>query len=181
MPRVRSQLAIQAPPELLIRVRDVAEARGRTITSVVLEWIEAGLAGEAAPSPAPAADDARVAALEAELVKLAARVTSLEHTPRPRRAALGEIVAAPAPAAPQPALADDPVPVAPVPLVMKEEGITTAELAERTSTNRAGWNNWAARSAPGAVRQHETAGAWRLVGKVAPPAGGPERWIWKPA
>jgi predicted DNA-binding protein len=40
--RNRSQLAIQAPPELLERLRAAAAAQRRTVTGLVIEWIEAG-------------------------------------------------------------------------------------------------------------------------------------------
>jgi hypothetical protein len=59
--------------------------------------------------------------------------------------------------------------------------ITTAELAERTGTNRAAWNNWAAKSSPGDVRDHPQAGGWRLIGKAAAESGGPPRWLWEQA
>jgi hypothetical protein len=59
--------------------------------------------------------------------------------------------------------------------------VTTAELAEQTGTNRAAWNNWAKPERIGQVRHHPQAGSWRLMGKAAPPNGGPERWLWEPA
>jgi hypothetical protein len=59
------------------------------------------------------------------------------------------------------------------------DAITTAELAERTGTNRAAWNTWASKAAPGEVRHHPQAGSWRLIGKAAPEAGGPARWLWE--
>ena len=59
--------------------------------------------------------------------------------------------------------------------------ITTAELAARTGTNRAAWNNWASPDRVGQVRSHPQAGSWRLRGKAAAEAGGPPRWLWEPA
>lgn len=47
--RIRSQLAIQAPPELLESVRIFAADQKRTVTSLVLQWIENGLSGNALP------------------------------------------------------------------------------------------------------------------------------------
>jgi hypothetical protein len=65
--------------------------------------------------------------------------------------------------------------------VQTSQGLTTAELAEQTGTNRAAWNNWAKPERIGQVRRHPQAGGWRLVGKAAPPNGGPERWLWQAA
>ena len=71
-----------------------------------------------------------------------------------------------------------PGPLAPLPA----GALTTAELAERTGTNRAAWNNWARDKKPGAVRKMPPeVGSWRLAGKGPGPNGGPERWLWEPA
>jgi len=148
MPRVRTQLAIQIPPELLEHLRDTATAQRRTVTGLVLEAIEALLSGAPAPAGAPAASPAllkRVAALEAAMAQLQ-RPASPERVIDPPRSG---------------------------------EGITTVELAELTGTNRPAWNNWAGKAAPGAVRHHPQAGAWRLVGKAPGATGGPERWLWE--
>jgi hypothetical protein len=59
--------------------------------------------------------------------------------------------------------------------------ITTNDLAQLTGTNRAAWNNWAAKAAIGAVREHPQAGRWRVVGKGPGPNGGPDRWLWEQA
>ena len=166
MPRIRTQLAIQAPPDLLARVKAAATARGQTVTRLLVGWIEAGLAGEL---PAPAAGPdllARVEALEAAVSDLQ-RPAAPEPVP-PKRVSMGpetlEIIGAahlrPAPAA---------------------DAITTAELAERTGTNRAAWNTWAAKASSGDVRYHPHAGGWRLIGKAAPESGGPPRWLWEQA
>jgi hypothetical protein len=161
MPRVRSQLAIQASPELLARVRAAADARGWSITKLVVAWLEAGLEG-ALPGPADASDlAARVAALEAAVAALQAE----RRAPMPRR---------PAPPSPQPGM---PAP----PPQLPDAALTTAELADRTGTNRAAWNNWANADRVGQVRSHPQAGAWRLVGKGPGPNGGPDRWLWEPA
>jgi hypothetical protein len=165
MPRIRTQLAIQAPPELLTRVKAAATARGQTVTRLLIDWIEAGLAGDL-PAPAAGSDLlARVAALEAAVGDLR-RPTSPEPV-TPKRVPMGagtlEIIGA---AHLRPAAAG---------------AITTAELAERTGTNRAAWNTWAAKASPGDVRHHPQAGSWRLIGKAAPEAGGPPRRLWEQA
>lgn len=167
MPRVRSQLAIQAPPELLERVRAAAAARGQTVTRLLIGWIEAGLAGEL-PGPGAAAGGAelleRVAALEAITAELAQGLA-----PRsPNRVS----------PAPRTGVAPSPVRVMPPP---PDGAITTTELAERTGTNRAAWNNWAAKAQPGDVRHHPQAGPWRLAGQAPAPGGGPLRWLWEAA
>lgn len=123
--------------------------------------LEALLGGASTgPSPALAADSS---ALAADLAALAQRVELLEQAKASKPA---PITTAPQ----QQALALD-----------AAEAITTAALAERTGTSRGAWNNWARPERIGQVRHHPQAGPWRLVGKAAPPAGGPERWIWEPA
>jgi hypothetical protein len=66
-------------------------------------------------------------------------------------------------------------------IVMDGQGLTTAELAIQTSTNKAAWNTWASKATIGDTRHHPQAGSWRLLGKAAPASGGPERWMWEPA
>jgi hypothetical protein len=61
------------------------------------------------------------------------------------------------------------------------QGLTTAELAMQTGTNKAAWNTWASKATIGDIRHHPQAGSWRLLGKAAPASGGPERWMWEPA
>jgi predicted DNA-binding protein len=203
MPRVRAQLAIQAPPELLERLRAAAAAQRRTIAGLVIEWIEAGLSGALpAAGAAPAAELLqRVAALERTTADLAGTVALLQAhrleaspervNPAPRsgerveplRVPLGpgqlEIIGANhlrPPAEPEPA---SPERVTPAPL--SGDALTTAEVAERTGTNRAAWNNWAGGAGRvGTVRHHRTAGSWRLIGKAPAPGGGPDRWLWEP-
>lgn len=65
----RSQLAINCPSPLLIRLRAEAMSRKVTITSLLLQWIEAGLAGQLATSspPASTALEARLEAVERRL------------------------------------------------------------------------------------------------------------------
>jgi hypothetical protein len=175
---VRSQLAIQAPPELLERLRAAAEAKGQTLTRLVIGWIEAGLAG-GLPAPGAAGGGElleRVAQLEADTAELRALVAQLQtQAAAPRSPRRGSPSITPtgeglSPERVSPAAGPSPA-----------GGITTAELAERTGTNRAGWNNWAVKAAPGAVRSHPQAGAWRLLGKGPGPNGGPDRWLWEPA
>jgi hypothetical protein len=86
MPRIRTQLAIQATPELLARVKGAATARGQTVTRLLIDWIEAGLAGDL---PAPAAGPDLLARVEA----LEAAVSDLQRPASPERgsAALDQV------------------------------------------------------------------------------------------
>lgn len=190
MPRVRAQLAIQAPPELLERLRAAAAAQRRTVTGLLIEWIEAGLSGALpAAGAAPAAGGEllqRVAALERTTADLAETVALLQAhrrpaspervTPAPRsgeplRPPLDQLPLIPEPASPERVN----------PAALPGDALTTAEVAERTGTNRAAWNNWAGVAGRvGTVRHHPTAGSWRLIGKGPAPGGGPDRWLWQP-
>jgi hypothetical protein len=158
---MRSQLAIQASPELLARVRAAAAARGWSITKLVVTWLEAGLEGPLTGPVDTSGLSARVAALEAAVAALeGARRAPIPRRPAPQASGAGLVpVAADAPAG----------------------ALTTAELADRTGTNRGSWNNWAVKASTGQVRRHPTAGSWRLVGKGSGPNGGPDRWLWEPA
>jgi predicted transcriptional regulator len=83
MPRNRAgaQLAINAPPELLERLRAAAAARRQTVTAVVVEAIEAALSGGLQAAAAPAAGAQlleRVAALEAAVAQLLPRTVAVQ-------------------------------------------------------------------------------------------------------
>ena len=65
--------------------------------------------------------------------------------------------------------------------VTTSHGLTTAELAIQTSTNKGAWNTWASKASPGDIRHHAQAGSWRLLGKAALASGGPPRWLWEEA
>lgn len=171
MPRDRkgSQLSFEVAPELLDRLRAHAAAERRTVAALLRSWIEEGLAGALSDAAAAPAEPAVLQRLEA----LEAAVAQLQRQPRPT-----------APAEPAKRLAVAPEPASPdrgIPDPSAGGGITTAELAERTGTNRSAWNNWARDKAPGAVRHHPEAGSWRLVARVATEAGGPPRTLWEPA
>jgi hypothetical protein len=183
--RARAQLAINAPPELLERLRAAAGAQGRTVTAVVVEAIESALSG-GLPAAGPTAGAqllARVETLEAAVAQLQ-RPASPERVKAAPRAseALGpgqlEIIGArhlrpPEPEAASPSLAE--------PIPRTGDALATAELARQTGTNRRAWNAWASKAAPGDVRHHADAGGWRLIGKAPAPEGGPDRWLWERA
>jgi len=171
MPRDRkgSQLSFEVAPELLDRLRAHAVTERRTVAALLRSWIEAVLAGALGDAAANPAEPAVIERLEA----LESAVAQLQQQPSP--VALAEPVkrqaVTPAPASPNRGIADP----------SAGGGITTAELAERTGTNRSAWNNWARDKNPGAVRHHQEAGSWRLVARVATEAGGPPRTLWEPA
>jgi hypothetical protein len=64
----RTQLAINIPAPLLERLRAAAAERGVTYSSLVLQWIEAGLGADLDASSSDLA--ARLAAIEQRLVAL---------------------------------------------------------------------------------------------------------------
>lgn len=168
--RAGRMLAVEVGPELLQALRDEASHRGQPLAALVRRLLTDGL--EQAREGGPAAPG-RVTALEAALQALAGRVEALERTPR-------ATIPSPLPAAPQPALRPEPAAAA-SPADAPAGALTTAELAERTGTNRAAWNTWAAGHAIGDVRHHDAAGSWRLAGRAPAPGGGPPRWLWEPA
>jgi hypothetical protein len=153
MPRVRSQLAIQADPELLQRLRTHAEATGRTVTSLVLEGIEAVLNGRLGASGHGKADPsllARIEAVEHRLQQLeAARTATVRSTP-------------PAPPPRSPEVAITPI---------TGETIGVPELAALLGVSTKAVSKWAKDHGAGAVRD-----GWRLLGKVPAPGPGVPRW-----
>ena len=122
---------------------------------LVAEAIELLLAGATPEAHQPLAADS--SALAVQLAALEQRVAMLEQQARPAPKAPAQQITIEAPLG----------------------AITTAELADRTGTNKGAWNNWAAKASPGQVRHHSQAGSWRLVGKGPGPNGGPDRWLWE--
>lgn len=183
-----AQLSVELPPELLARLRAHAAAADRPVAAVVRRWIEAGLSGALeAGAAAPAAGDLteRVAALEAALAQLQARPRAPRSAPAPEARVLEQLaLEAPAPHPPAEATAAPPEGDEPIPQSgdVPAGAITTVELAQRTGTNKNGWNNWARDKRPGAVRKMPAeVGSWRLVGEAPAPGGGPLRKLWEPA
>ena len=155
----RSQLAINCPLPLLERLRAAAKQQETTATALVLEWIEAGLGGALSSSKSSSRSD-----LENRLDALERRLDALPASPIRGM-----------PPSPKQAIRPSPALEAGRP----DGAITTAELAERTGTNRAAWNTWASNAKAGDVRRHAAAGNWRLVGKAPAEVGGPARWLWE--
>ena len=155
----RSQLAINCPLPLLERLRAAAKQQETTATALVLDWIAAGLDGGLSSSKPSSRPD-----LENRLDALERRLDALPASPVRGM-----------PPSPKQAIRPSPALEAGRP----DGAITTAELAERTGTNRAAWNNWAAKATAGDVRHHAEAGSWRLMGKAPAEVGGPARWLWE--
>jgi predicted transcriptional regulator len=165
-----AQLSVELPPDLLARLRAHAAAADRPVAAVVRRWVEAGLGGAleaGAAVPAGGSD-------------LLARVEALERAMAALQQNRALRIPKPAPAAESLPLNLDLGPTGPNP-EPPAGALTTAELADRTGTNRAAWNTWASKAAPGDVRHHPEAGSWRLVGKAPAPGGGPDRWLWEQA
>ena len=156
VPRVRTQLAIQLPdPDLLQRLKAAAGARGRTVTSLASEWLEAGLTGRIA-DPAQQALAQRVAALEAAVAALEAR--------QPSRSARSK---------PQPL---KPASVSSTGSTATTGAIETTELARRLGTNRKALTARIIRR--GGARVGLELEGWRIVGKAPGPESSP--WLWEP-
>lgn len=182
-----TQLNCRVEVLLAKRLREAATARHTTTGALVAQAIEALLAGNSAsPAPPPsalAALEARGALLEQRVAKLEAnqgsnhtlknndesRVDNIKSTDLPYHSNLGKS---------QSTTQENRIGYHDN---VSSQGLTTAELAIQTNTNKAAWNNWASKAAIGDIRHHPQAGSWRLLGKAAPASGGPERWTWEPA
>lgn len=183
----RQQLNLRLSAGLMTRLKQRAKREGKTVTSLVREWIEAEIdkkidvdrqadaGGMGSPDPL----ELRLSTIEGRLQKLEERTQGgrgLEIQPkaskeRPDPKGITE-----------PATSDGPgrgfSGLAPIEAT-DVESITTAELAALTGTNRGGWNNWAAKAAVGEIRNHPTAGRWKFIGRISDPVnGGPPRSLW---
>lgn len=205
MPRNRAgaQLAIQAPPELLERLRAAAAAQRRTVTALVLEAIEAALSGGLPAAAAPAAGAQlleRVAALEAAVARLQRPASPERVSPAPRSGdalAAGqlEIIGTRQLRGPEPEAASpervEPITRTGEPEPLPERRLTPAEAAGLLTTPEVGQalglasdsalTNWIAREAAkrggsavgGIYRGH------RLRGKGLLPGGQKPGWLWE--
>lgn len=165
--RIRSQLALQVPPELLERLKARAAAEGRSHTSLALQWIRAGL--ETEPPSAGLPD------LERRLAAVEAGLAALQRGRPPAAPVVAAVapVAAPAPRPPEPrASGPEPVPA-------PAGAITTAELAERLGMKRGTLNERLRRA--GGARAGLVTDGWRCAGQLTGPNGGPPQWTWEPA
>ena len=159
MPRVRSQLALQLPPELIERVRAAAAVQRRTITAIVADWIEAGLAGAAGPAGDPSGLADRLAAVEARLLTLEQSAVPRSRPPR----SLDRVTPAiPQPSQPDPSATDR----------------TTAELADALGVKRSSLNERLRRQG-GAREGLLLPEGWLCTGQARSARGGPPRWLWR--
>jgi hypothetical protein len=153
----RVQLNLRLPVPLVAALKTQAQQQGITLTALV----EQQLSGDSKPASSDLAD---------QLAAIERRLAALEQG---RLASPTRVIPAPPPTSEE-------APKQVVPLGSYQgDGITTAELAERTGTNRGAWNNWAKPERVGQVRHHPQAGSWKLIGKAATAIGGPERWLWR--
>jgi hypothetical protein len=163
------QLNVRVEQALAAQLRSEAKRQHTTPGALVAQALELLLSGATHQAHQPLAADSR--ALAAQLAALAERVERLEQT-RP---------ASPERVKPSPPERGELIPQTGDPVTPRTgDALTSVELAERTGTNRGAWNNWAVKAQPGQVRHHPQAGAWRLIGKVPAPGGGPDRWLWEP-
>ena len=146
----RTQLAINIPAPLLERLRAAAAERGVTYSSLVLQWIEAGLGAD----------------LDASRSDLAARLDAVER----RLDALR----------PDPAVAKlpaTPKQVAPPGTFLGADPIATADLAGLLGISRGALNARIGRAGGPAVGLELN--GWRCVALEVPSRGGPARALWE--
>jgi len=168
-----AQVNLRIEQGLLAQMKAEAKQRGLSLNSLAASAFERLLAGEKAAEASSTKLDGLanvVRRLEVLEQKLARQEHHLPHG-TPAKPAAGK----PAPAAPTAA-----PPLEPKQMAQLGDGtLSSAELAIATTTNRAAWNNWASDERVGQVRDHATAGQWRLMGKAPAPSGGPDRWMWQ--
>jgi hypothetical protein len=152
----RTQLAINIPAPLLERLRAAAAERGVTYSSLVLQWIEAGLGADLDASRSDLA--ARLDAVERRLDALPASPTRVKPASRPVDLAT-------------------PKQVAPPGTFLVADPITTAELAELLAMRRGTLNARIGRAGGPAVGLELN--GWRCVALEVPPRGGPARALWQ--
>jgi hypothetical protein len=208
--RARSgrQLAIELPPELLQRLKAHAAASGRPVSGLVRQWIEEGLAAEPRGGEAPGLA-ASIEELRGDVELGSARLSRCMNGQAEMLQRLGALEAAvaalqkPSATAP-PARATKPAPAAPSdPLELELDlspsephpsgggstitrmgdapagAVTTAELADALGMKRGSLNERLRRM--GGAREGLELEGWRCCGQVAPPSGGPPRWVWERA
>ena len=152
----RTQLAINIPAPLLERLRAAAAERGVTYSSLVLQWIEAGLGAD----------------LDASRSDLAARLDAVERR-------LDALPSSPTRVIPahRPADLATPKQVAPPGTFLGAGPIATAELAGLLGISRGTLNARIGRAGGPAVGLELN--GWRCVALEVPSRGGPARALWQ--
>lgn len=189
---MKEQLNVRLDAALARRLKQEAQEQGRTVGGIVAQALEAWLAkaSNEIAGDSSSLDQQALAALEARVAKLEAANKGVIHTLKnndeinldnvrvknndENQADNINLKAGSNStrfAIDQPAHDN----------IMDGQGLTTAELAKQTSTNKGAWNTWATKASPGDIRHHAQAGSWRLLGKAAPANGGPPRWMWEQA
>lgn len=163
------QINLRIEQGLLAQMKAEAKQRGLSLNSLAASAFERFLAGEKAAEPSSnklegLADVVRrLELLEQKVARQSQPTHQLPHGPTP---------------AAVPAKPADP---SPEPKEMAQTGdgaITSAELELLTGTKRSTWNAWARPERIGQARS-DNGRQFELIGKVAPPKGGPDRWVWR--
>jgi len=164
------QINLKVPEAVAAHWRAQAAAHGLSVR----DWLPSITAPPAEPqagSGGAAGLADRVAQLEAVTADLGAQLAKLQAqdvAPRSPRPVVARRDVPQSPAAPR--SAELPAPAGAIP---------TAELAERIGMKRTSLNERMRRM--GGAREGLELEGWRCCGQVAPPAGGPPRWLWVPA
>ena len=167
-----AQINLRIEQALLAQMKTEAKQRGLSLNSLAASAFERFLAGqESAEASGAKRDDLaevmkRLEVLEQKVAKQSQQAHH-PHGPAAERK--------PAPSKPAAAPPSEPKQMAQA----GDGALSSAELAIATTTNRAAWNNWASDERVGQVRDHATAGQWKLMGKAPAPSGGPDRWMWE--
>lgn len=165
MPRVRHQLVVQLPPDLLARVRAAAAAQDRTITTVVTGWIEAGLTSTAAP-----VDPADSRRLLDRIEALEAAVRRLESSPIPAPVVAHAVLDA-SPSLP-------PLPDRRLTAAEAEGLLTLPDVAAALGlASQSSLTNWIRRQNGDAVGRCFR--GFRLLGKGLLPGAQQPGWLWQ--
>jgi hypothetical protein len=165
------QINLRIEEGLLAQMKAEAKLRGLSLNSLAASAFERLLAGEKAAEASSNKLEGladvlrRLEQLEQKVARQSQQAHHLPHAPAP----------AVAPAKPT----ADP-PAEPKQMAQLGDGLlTSAELELLTGTKRSTWNAWARPERIGQARS-DKGRQFELVGKVAPPKGGPDRWVWKP-
>ena len=175
---MKEQLNVRLDAALARQLKQEAQEQGRTVGGIVALALEAWLskASSVVAGDSSSPDQQALAALEARVARLEAIASRDIITVRNNDESGGSDRTS--------TQGSDNVRTTfqeGVTIVTPSEGLTTAELAIQTGTNKGAWNTWASKASPGDIRHHAQAGSWRLLGKAALASGGPPRWLWEQA
>lgn len=163
------QINLRIEHGLLAQMKAEAKLRGLSLNSLAASAFERLLAGEKAAEASSNKLDGledvlrRLELLEQKVARQSQQAHRLPHAPAPAAA---------------PAKPADP-PAEPKQIAQMGDGLlTSAELELLTGTKRSTWNAWARPERVGQARS-DGGRQFELGGKVAPPKGGPDRWVWR--